>query len=230
MSAPATILSPPTEPEPAPLRVALDRVAAGADELDRAPEFPHAAFAALADAGVLGATLPGSDGGRMSFADELALVWQVARADGSVGRILDGHFNAVERLCVARPGTLDEDERAALSGGAMLLGVWGADPGPGEGEPARLVRDRGATSLEGVKTFLLGGGRYPARPRRRPRSGGRASAGLRRSVGRSVGRPLVVPGGGIACVREPSGRVPSHTRPCPARRPRRDPARAVVLA
>jgi len=140
------------------LDAALARIAAGADELDRHPAFPHLAFGELASAGVLGATLPGSDGRRNPFADELRLVREVSRADGSVGRILDGHFNAVERLTVACPGALSEAERGQIAVGELLLGVWGADPAPGEGEPAVLREEHGQTTLRGVKTFCSGAG------------------------------------------------------------------------
>ena len=74
------------------------------------------------------------------LAEQLAAVRAVSRADGSVGRILDGHVNAQERL-----GT------AAYDG---LLGVWGANPGPGEGEPAWVEEGR----LYGVKTYCSGAG------------------------------------------------------------------------
>jgi alkylation response protein AidB-like acyl-CoA dehydrogenase len=144
----------PRLPDRRALDAALARIADNADELDRHPAFPHDAFRELAGAGVLGATLPGSDGRRIPLADELRLVREVSRADGSVGRILDGHFNAVERLTVACPGTLEDGDHARVARGELLLGVWGADPGPGEGEPARLQGER----LDGVKTFCSGAG------------------------------------------------------------------------
>ena len=75
-----------------------------------------------------------------ALADQLDAVRAVSRADGSVGRIFDGHVNAQERL-----GTQGFDG---------LLGVWGADPAPGEGEPARVEGDR----MYGVKTFCSGAG------------------------------------------------------------------------
>jgi alkylation response protein AidB-like acyl-CoA dehydrogenase len=162
MSTPTAALDVSPEPlDPTPpgaLDGALARIAAGADELDSHPAFPYEAFRALAGAGVLGATLPAPDGRRIPFGDELSLVREVSRADGSVGRILDGHFNAVERLTVACPGTLSGEERAEVAAGELLLGVWGADPGPGEGEPARLRDEQGATTLHGVKTFCSGAG------------------------------------------------------------------------
>jgi alkylation response protein AidB-like acyl-CoA dehydrogenase len=118
------------------LASALAVVAAEADALDRAPAFPVAAFRALAAAGGL-APPP-------TFGEELALVRAVAGADGSAGRIIDGHLNAVERVALLAPELCDD----------RLLGVWGADPGPGEGEPARLLDGR----VRGTKTFCSGAG------------------------------------------------------------------------
>jgi alkylation response protein AidB-like acyl-CoA dehydrogenase len=115
----------------------LEAIAAGAAALDAEPAFPRAAFEALAADDSL---LPPPTRAR-----EWAAVRAVARADGSVGRLYEGHLNAVERLVVAGEDPGD---------GALWLGVWGADPGPGEGEPARL---RGGV-LNGVKVFCSGAG------------------------------------------------------------------------
>jgi alkylation response protein AidB-like acyl-CoA dehydrogenase len=113
----------------------LNEIAANAAELDRNPAFPHAAFAALKEAGAL--TPP------PERADEWQRVRAVSTADGSVGRIFEGHLNAYERL------TLDD-----IDPGDHLLGVWGADPTPDEGEPARI--EHGA--LHGSKVFCSGAG------------------------------------------------------------------------
>lgn len=125
----------------------LDEIAAGAAARDADPGFPHDAVALLRDAGAL--SPPG-----ISCADEWAAVRAVARADASVGRIYDGHLNAVERLAVGAPPALRAGELKAVAEGRLLLGVWGADPGPGEGEPARLDGD----VVSGVKTFCSGAG------------------------------------------------------------------------
>jgi len=135
----------------------IERIAMGADARDDAAVFPHDAIAELARAGLLAVKLP-AEGQPIAFADELRLVRDVSRADGSVGRILDGHFNAVERLTLACPDTLDLYERAEISRGALLLGVWGADPGRDEGAPAELHGDNGVVRLHGVKTFCSGAG------------------------------------------------------------------------
>lgn len=119
---------------------AVEQIGAGAAERDRTPgvpPFPREPFVALRAAGALSH--------RPALADQLALVRAVSAADGSVGRILDGHLNALERLSVYLPD---------LDPGDGLHGVWGADPALGEGPPARAVDG----ALHGVKTFCSGAG------------------------------------------------------------------------
>lgn len=141
----------------ASLDQALATIAAGAAGLDREPRFPREAFASLAAAGVLSATIGAARDGA-SVASEWALLRRVAAADASVARILDGHLNAVERLEVAAAPRLRDRELAAVEAGGRLLGVWGADPRPGEGDPARLHEGDGGLALRGVKTFCSGAG------------------------------------------------------------------------
>lgn len=149
------------------LEVALAEIAAEAAALDREPAFPGEAFSHLREAGALAATLPDAEGKRPPVAGEWGLVRRVAAADGSVGRIFDGHLNAVERLQLAAPPALRDSVLARVRDGRALLGVWGADPGPGEGEPARLRAaepgplgggGEGSRRLDGVKTFCSGAG------------------------------------------------------------------------
>ena len=133
----------------------LERVAADASARDAAPVFPEGPFRDLASARVLGMTAPGPAGDRgVSFGEEWRVLRAVAGADGSVGRILDGHFNAVERVGVLAPEPLRSAELEAVAAGELRLGVWGADPIPGEGEPARLSDD--GSRVSGVKTFCSG--------------------------------------------------------------------------
>jgi hypothetical protein len=135
----------------------LAAITAGAAELDRAPCFPREAFFRLADAGALTATIGAVTAGA-SVVPEWDLVRRAAAADASVGRILDGHLNAVERLEVAADPELRDRELAAVEAGQRLLGVWGADPGPGEGDPARLHQTGAGPVLRGTKTFCSGAG------------------------------------------------------------------------
>jgi hypothetical protein len=131
----------------------LARISAAAGALDAAPRFPSDAFAQLAPTGALGINLPGRPA---KFGEELATVRAVAAADSSVGRIFDGHLNAVERLRLAE--LLEPEECSQIETGRLLLGVWGADPAAGEGNPARLEPCRDGLVLCGVKTFCSGAG------------------------------------------------------------------------
>jgi hypothetical protein len=135
---------------------ALASVAAGANERDRTPRFPADGFEALAVAGV--PQLAG-ERERCDLTTEVALIRAVAAADASCGRILDGHFNGVERLAMNASRDLRERELEAVRAGELLLGVWGADPAPGEGFPARVENDAaGNLVMHGVKTFCSGVG------------------------------------------------------------------------
>jgi alkylation response protein AidB-like acyl-CoA dehydrogenase len=137
----------------------LAQIASGAEERDREPipRFPAAAIGLLEEAGMLawnaqvGARRPPAGG-------ELELVRRVARADGSVGRIFDGHLNAVERLAVQAPPPVRDRDLAAVAARRLRAGVWGGDPVPGEGPPATVVEVDGAEVLRGVKTFCSGAG------------------------------------------------------------------------
>lgn len=139
------------------LEMVLLRTAETAADRDAHPTFPEQPFRDLAATGTLAIPVPeppSAEGRRASFAEEWRVLRAVARADGSVGRILDGHFNAVERVAVAAPEPLRSRELEAVAAGELLLGVWGADPIPGEGTPARLSDD--GRTISGVKTFCSG--------------------------------------------------------------------------
>lgn len=130
----------------------LADIAAGAAERDRVPAFPTEAFRALESAGILRLTVAGPP---LAPAVEWSTVRRVSAADASVGRVLDGHFNAVERLALLLEEPLRSEEMRAVEAGHRRLGVWGADPAPAEGEPARLTP---AGTVEGVKVFCSGAG------------------------------------------------------------------------
>lgn len=140
---------------PDAVTAALARAAELATEHDRRADgrFPDAAWAALVDAGIAAATADG-----LPAAAELGLVRAVARADVSLGRLLDGHFNAVQRLAVQVDPALAQAELAGVRAGRLRLGVWGADPAPGEGPPAELDADGPGARLSGVKVFCSGAG------------------------------------------------------------------------
>jgi alkylation response protein AidB-like acyl-CoA dehydrogenase len=119
--------------------------------------FPGEAFDLLEDEGALAwNAVEGPE--RPPALEELTLVRRVARADSSVGRIFDGHVNAVERLAVQGPDDVRASELASIRAGKLRAGVWGGDPVPGEGPPAAVVQTSDGEVLRGVKTFCSGAG------------------------------------------------------------------------
>ncbi len=139
------------------LEPALAQIAARAGELDANPHFPAENFASLRAAGVVQLA---ADRQRCDLIAEAQLIRRLAAADASTARILDGHFNGVERLALlAEDDDLRSRELQGVADGELLLGVWGADPAPGEGRPAWIDRAPGGELvLEGVKTFCSGAG------------------------------------------------------------------------
>jgi alkylation response protein AidB-like acyl-CoA dehydrogenase len=150
------ISAPPEQERALLLEGALAQLLARAGELDANPRFPRANFESLKRAGV---TQLAGVRAWATFAGEVELIRAVASADASTARILDGHFNGAERLALLAPHELRERELDGIREGELLLGVWGADPGPGEGEPAAIVRaSSGELVLRGAKTFCSGAG------------------------------------------------------------------------
>ena len=151
-----------TEHKDAPvenLNSAVEKIYAGAAQRDAHPAFPHEPFEEIAATGALGLPVPDpiwSAGRRGTFTEEWRVLRAVSKADGSVGRILDGHFNGVERVALLAPEPLRSRDLEAIAAGELLVGVWGADPIPGEGSPARLVRSGRGPAIEGTKTFCSG--------------------------------------------------------------------------
>jgi alkylation response protein AidB-like acyl-CoA dehydrogenase len=135
---------------------ALAQIAARAAELDADPRFPSENFESLKAAGI---PQLASDRQQSDLAREISVIRALAAADASTARILDGHFNGVERLALGAPHELRERELSQIADGELLVGVWGADPVPGEGPPASIVAGPGARQmLRGVKTFCSGAG------------------------------------------------------------------------
>ena len=131
----------------------------------------------------------------------------VAQADGSVGRIVDGHYNAVERIELLAAEPLRSAHLEEVAAGQRWLGVWGADPVPGEGEPARVVAQRRRAGPRRRQDLLLG----CRRPARRARAGARRRRPprrLRRPRRGRRDRPHVVRQRRHARLREPPRALP----------------------
>tara|TARA_R110000868_G_scaffold411785_1_gene710571 strand:+ start:51621 stop:52619 length:999 start_codon:yes stop_codon:yes gene_type:complete len=116
-------------------------------------------MALLRESGLLRRYAPAEAGGDQfasvedrfrSMMDDLRLV---GRGDLSVGRLFEGHLNAMELFAwYGRPEQIDE-LRADLTAGAVY-GVWATEPTPGV---FMEVRDEGSV-LTGSKSFATGAG------------------------------------------------------------------------
>ncbi|MBB5235918.1 alkylation response protein AidB-like acyl-CoA dehydrogenase [Deinococcus budaensis] len=114
--------------------------------------FPAASFQALREAGLLTASLPTSLGGQgVKGAALLTLLRQIGRASLPVGRVYEGHVNALG--LIQRYGTSAQLARAARDADrGELFGVWNTEDGPG----LRLEAGPGGLTLVGGKTFASG--------------------------------------------------------------------------
>jgi alkylation response protein AidB-like acyl-CoA dehydrogenase len=101
-----------------------------ASDLDRACGFPWADLESLRRCGVLTATLPRELGGLDLGADLFDLLRLVGRGNLAVGRLVEGHYNAL-RL-IARYGTREQLARAAADAAeGHLFGIWNTEAAPG---------------------------------------------------------------------------------------------------
>ena len=134
---------------------------ATASELDREGSVPVREVALLAEAGLLEAPLP-TDLGGLGLGTEagdtvclLALLAEIGRGNLSLGRIYEGHVNALQLITSYGTRTQLEDAASAARGGRMLFSVWNTEAADGiafERIGARRYR------LTGAKTFASGAG------------------------------------------------------------------------
>lgn len=139
----------PPDPPDAPLRAALAEAAAPRDA-DGA--FPAEAMRLLAEAGL---TVPEAlvpDPARGGMAAVLRRLRAVGRADAGLGRLLEGHADALGLILRLAPRGMRERALQAAREGA-LYGVWGADPPQ---DRLRVEREGEALRLSGAKIFCSG--------------------------------------------------------------------------
>jgi len=144
---------------PMQLEAALSRIAQGAEADDLERRFPRAAMDALGAAGALQAPLPQARGGLGWFTSPegalpgLKALMAIGHASLPVGRLYEGHANAIALVC--RYGTETQIARLAdqvQSGG--IFGVWNTETATG----LRLTPCADGFVLEGAKTFASGAG------------------------------------------------------------------------
>ncbi len=128
-----------------------------ADRLDREGGFPEQAFALLREIGAMTAPLPRHLGGQGlgtepdGAAALLDLLRLMGRASLAVGRLYEGHVNALKLIAVY--GTEAQLRTAARdSAEGHLFGIWVTEAAAG----LRLVEAGGRYRLEGEKRFASG--------------------------------------------------------------------------
>ena len=141
-----------------------DRIAASlaaieteAARLDRDGGFPEQAFALLRETGALTAPLPrrlgggglGTEPGGATALFELLRL--LGRASLAVGRLYEGHVNALKLIAVY--GTAAQlDAAASDAAGGHLFGIWVTEAA----SPLRVIEQEGRYRLEGEKRFASG--------------------------------------------------------------------------
>jgi alkylation response protein AidB-like acyl-CoA dehydrogenase len=126
---------------------------------DAAPVFPVESVKMLRDAGLLRTFAPMDAGGdafpdrESQYASMMSVLRIVGRTDLSLGRLYEGHVNAL--LLFDRFGTLSQRTvlHQQLNTGA-LYGVWATEPSPG----VRLIATDTGWTLAGAKSFATGAG------------------------------------------------------------------------
>lgn len=141
------------------LRAIFGRLVESGARYDAAPLFPRDGLDALVSIGVHRLFAPPEAGGNR-FADPRAenaalmdVLRIVGRADLSLGRIMEGHINAMKLF--AWYGTAEQQlDLAGHLRAGQLYGVWATEPQPG----VTLTRDADGWLLAGAKSFATGAG------------------------------------------------------------------------
>ena len=116
--------------------------------------YPQLEMNALADAGLLTCTLPGGlmEGSESPTADLLEMLRHIGRGNLSVGRIFEGHLNAL--LLIEEYGTPEQQRRWYADAAARhVFAVWNTEMADG----VTFARETdGGIHLTGAKSFCSG--------------------------------------------------------------------------
>ena len=156
--------------QPSHAHALFDRLCRLGDEADSARVFPSQSLKALAThglharfAGDVAQNDPGSE------SDLFNWLCFIGRADLSLGRIFEGHVNAIKLILWF--GDVEQKQRMHMHlDQGKFYGVWATEPTPG----VRLSETGHATCLTGSKSFASGAGHLDfavvtAQPRSGPR-------------------------------------------------------------
>ena len=142
-------------PRPQQSRALFDRLSQLGAKADAAREFPHASLAALVEHGLharfaVDQVADGQPGSENDLFDWLRFI---GRADLSLGRLYEGHVNAIKLIMWF--GSLEQQRQMQrhLDAG-QFYGVWATEPVPG----VALIESGDAFYLTGSKSFASGAG------------------------------------------------------------------------
>ncbi|GAB3509750.1 acyl-CoA dehydrogenase family protein [Spirosoma knui] len=135
----------------------VTRIASIAADTDDEQRFPSEAFKYLAEAGLLGVTLPEQplDSQLPTTAQLLQLLKLMGAGNLAVGRIYEGHINALKLISLYASPNQKQLWYADVSAHNRLFSVWNTQAGDG----VRIhAIGNGRYVLEGAKTFCSGAG------------------------------------------------------------------------
>ena len=141
------------------LRAILDSLVENGSRYDAEPHYPRDSVEALAEIGAHRLFAPPESGGeafhdrRAENAAMMTLLRLVGRGDLSLGRIFEGHVNALKLFDWY--GSAEQKRWLGQRlGESSFFGVWATEPPPG----VRLFQDGRGWLLSGAKAFATGAG------------------------------------------------------------------------
>lgn len=128
----------------------------------RSADFPIEELKALRDAGFLSISLPTSLGGDGIGVEPgvsaglIPVLKEIGRGNLSLGRLFEGHVNALLLLSAFGSSQQLADAAYDVTRGQCVFGVWNTGP---QGSPRLIPLDDGSYELCGGKTFATGAAR-----------------------------------------------------------------------
>ncbi|RYF49355.1 MAG: acyl-CoA dehydrogenase, partial [Cytophagaceae bacterium] len=135
----------------------FEQIADAAAQTDTDKTFPEEAFSSLADAGLLAVTLPGRqlDNQLPQTSQLLQLLKRIGAANLAVGRVYEGHINALNLIHLYATQEQKASWYGDVSQYKRLFSVWNTQAG--DGVKIHAIGN-GRYRLEGAKTFCSGSG------------------------------------------------------------------------
>ncbi len=143
-------------------RLARDKIAPNAADVDRTEEYPWHNVAILKDAGFMGMTIPKEYGGQgASYLDVVTVVEEMAKVCGVTGRIVvEGNMGAIG--AIMKYGSEEQKQLAAglvLDGDKPAICITEPNAGSAATEMSTRADKKGDTYIvNGVKHWITGGG------------------------------------------------------------------------